>query len=291
MEYILENEKLKVTVNSLGAELVSVVHKDDGVEHMWCGDSAVWGRHAPILFPHTGKVRNGRFEAKGKVYTSGQHGFAREMEHTLVSVGMDELVLELRSSQQTMELWPYEFRLVSSFRIEGEILHHNLRIENPGREKLSFGVGYHPAFQIPFDDQHTYTDYEFRFHRNESPICLETAGGLVTGNTYTLGTNITAIPLDDKLFANDSHCMINLTSKTLGIYEKDTGRAVVCDIEKFPYTLIWSKPGEPKFVCIEPWYSLPCTSQGSDKWADKPAAAVLAPGQHFTAKLKMTFKR
>lgn len=291
MEYVLENNVLKATISSAGAELVSLVHKDDAVEHIWCGDKAVWGRHAPILFPYTGKVRNGQFHTKGKTYAGAQHGFARDMEHSLVSIGEDEVVLALRDSEKTWALWPFSFRLVSSFRIDGGTLYHTLTVENPGQECLQFGIGYHPAFRVPFDDRHTYGDYEFRFDREQSPLCLQTQGGLINGKVYSLGSNIRNIPLDDHLFDNDSHCMVNLSAKTLGIYEKDSGRAVVCDITGFPYTLIWSTPGKPRFVCIEPWHSIPSTVGETDRWEEKPAAASLAPGEHFTATLKVQFTR
>ena len=290
MEYILENNVLKLTVSSAGAEMVSLVRKDDGVEHIW-GGGPLWNRHAPILFPYTGKVRGGSFTAKGQVFEGAQHGFARDMEHCLVSIGADELVLELRASEDTYKYWPYDFRLISSYRIDGDTLYHSMTVENPGEEKLMFGMGYHPAFRVPFDDVHTYADYEFRFEQEESPLCLQTSGGLIAGRVYALGSNIREIPLDEHFFDNDSHCMVNLRSRTLGIYEKDSGRAVVCGIDGFPYILIWSKPGEPQFVCIEPWHSIPDTIEASGKWEEKPAAAVLAPGEHFTATLKMRFAR
>ena len=54
MEYIIENEYLKVTVTTWGAQVKSVVRKCDGVEHMWSGDPSVWKFHAPVLFPHCG---------------------------------------------------------------------------------------------------------------------------------------------------------------------------------------------------------------------------------------------
>ena len=119
---------------------------------------------------------------------------------------------------------------------------------------MPFGIGYHPAFAVPFDDKHTLSDYELRFEKMESPLCINNLPhGLMHGNFYYLGSNIIALPITKELFANDSHCMTNLSSGTLGIYEKDTGRAVVCDIRDFPYTLLWSKPGfDPRFVCIEP---------------------------------------
>ena len=84
MEYAIENEYLIVTVTTWGAQVKSVVRKFDDVEHMWQADKSVWGYHAPILFPHTGKVVDDLIEIKGEVYQAKQHGFARLMEHTLV---------------------------------------------------------------------------------------------------------------------------------------------------------------------------------------------------------------
>ena len=292
MEYTIENQYLKVTVITFGAQLKSVLRKSDNVEHMWQADPAVWGYHAPILFPNAGRVLGNQFEAKGKLYTTAQHGFARLMEHKLVYQNETEVALELTSSPETLEKWPYEFRLVSTFTLEGDTLHHTLTVENRDGEKMPFGIGYHPAFAVPFDEKHdASTDYELRFDKVESPICLRTPGGLVSGEGYYLGRNITAIGLDDHLFDNDSHCMTGLQSTRFGLYEKDTGRAVVCHIERFPYTLIWSKPGKPHFVCIEPWNSLPSPASGSQKWEDKPAAAILDPGESWSTCLSMSFVR
>ena len=103
--------------------------------------------------------------------------------------------------------------------------------------------------------------------------------------------DFSSLPIDEPLIATDSHCRSNLKSATLGIYEKGTGRAVVCNIEEFPYTLIWSKPGTPKFVCIEPWHSLPSPEGGSTKWEEKPAAAILDPGESWSTTLSMSFVR
>ena len=56
--------------------------------------------------------------------------------------------------------------------------------------------------------------------------------GLLNGTDYHyLARNTRTVPLTDDLFDNDSHCMLNLRSKTLAIVEKDTGRAVRCNIE------------------------------------------------------------
>ena len=292
MEYMIENEYLQVTVTTWGAQVKSVVRKCDNVEHIWQADKSVWGYHAPILFPHAGKVVDGRIEAKGGVYESPQHGFARLMEHDFVDRTEDTVVLELCAGDQTRARFPYEFRLVSTLTLEKDTLHHTLTVENLDEERMPFGIGYHPAFAIPFDDQHVATDYELRFSEMESPICLNCLPtGLLQDNHYCLGSNIVHIPIDEKLFANDSHGMTNLKSSALGIYEKGSGRGVGCNIEEFPYTLIWSKTGMPRFVCIEPWHSLPSPEGGSSKWEEKPAAAVLKPGEAWSTTLSTSFVR
>ena len=290
MEYTLENEYLKITVTQWGAQLKSVICKADGTQRMWQADPAVWGYHAPILFPHAGKTCDNVIEAKGGVFAAKQHGFAREMDHTFLDRTEDTLRFLLTDSEATLARWPYRFRLISAFRLEKDTVHHTLTVENTDEAALPYGIGYHPAFRIPFDAAHSYEDYVLRFSEMESPLCVSCLPhGLVTHRLYSLGSNLREIPVDQQLFANDSHCMLNLRSQTLGLYEKDTGRAVICDISQFPYTLLWSKPGKPHFVCIEPWMSLPSPEGGSREWNEKPAAFILQPGQSQSVTLSMRF--
>lgn len=117
MQYTIENEYLRLTVDTHGAEAVSVVNKATGAEMIWCGDPAVWGRHAPILFPYTGKLTGGKMIAKGKEYAGGQHGFARDVEHTLVGKTETSLTLVLQANEETRTKWPYEFELRSTFEL------------------------------------------------------------------------------------------------------------------------------------------------------------------------------
>lgn len=185
MRYSIENDTLRLTVDTHGAEAVSVIHKPTGAELLWSGDSSVWGRHAPILFPYTGKLTGGKMIAKGLEYQGPQHGFARDVEHTLVRHTDDVLEFELHADSQTLPIWPYAFVLRSTFTLEERTVHHKLTVENPVEPMLRFGIGFHPGFVIPFDDKHKTEDYEFRFDEIESPLCVSALpDGLLEGDKY-----------------------------------------------------------------------------------------------------------
>ena len=88
MQATIHNEFLTLTVDTHGAEAVSLKNAA-GEELLWQADPAIWKRHAPILFPWTGKLVDGTFAAKGKTWKGGQHGFARDLEHTLLRAEED----------------------------------------------------------------------------------------------------------------------------------------------------------------------------------------------------------
>ena len=74
--------------------------------------------------------------------------------------------------------------------------------------------------------------------------------------------------------------------------EKDTGRSVICNVEGYPYVLIWSAAKKPlHFICIEPWHSLPGEENGPLEWEQRPCAASLKKGESWSTTLSTTFVR
>jgi galactose mutarotase-like enzyme len=61
MLFTLKNEKLRLTVESLGAEMRSL-QTADGTEYLWQGDSRYWGDRAPNLFPFVGRLTNNSYK-------------------------------------------------------------------------------------------------------------------------------------------------------------------------------------------------------------------------------------
>ena len=54
--YEIENENIKLKVDSCGAEMKSLVKKETDTEYLWNGDPAYWQRTSPILFPLVGRL-------------------------------------------------------------------------------------------------------------------------------------------------------------------------------------------------------------------------------------------
>ena len=119
MRYVLENDTLRVEIDSFGAELKSVKRKSDDKEYMWYADKKYWGRTSPVLFPFVGNCRNKEYRYGGKTYAIGQHGFARDMEHTMESQTEDTIWFSLHSNEETMEKYPFAFVLKIGYNLTG----------------------------------------------------------------------------------------------------------------------------------------------------------------------------
>ena len=147
--YELCNDAIAIAVDSHGAELKSLKSQRDGQEYMWCGDAAYWGRTSPVLFPFVGGVKDKEYRTKGRTYPMTQHGFARDMEFTLLARDQESLWFGLCSDQETLEKYPYEFQLKIGYVLRENQVEVCWQVENPGTEVLPFSIGGHPAFNCP----------------------------------------------------------------------------------------------------------------------------------------------
>ena len=174
----IENERIKAGFETHGAELRSLVDKNTGEEYMWCGDPAYWGRVSPILFPVVGNYRNKTSIYDGKEYHLSQHGFARDSEFEVVEHKEDSVSFRLSASDKTKEVYPFDFELIVSYKLESErsaaaaeetsdtaeanYLKNSLtvkwEVKNKDSRVMYFSIGGHPAFNLR--DEETYIHFE-----------------------------------------------------------------------------------------------------------------------------------
>ena len=68
MDYTIKNNMIEVVISDHGAEVQSVKGAHTGEEYMWQADPEIWGRHAPVLFPIVGRLKNDEFAQMRQAY-------------------------------------------------------------------------------------------------------------------------------------------------------------------------------------------------------------------------------
>lgn len=120
--HTLENDQLRVTISDHGAELSGIFDKKNNREVLWNADPTYWKRHAPVLFPYVGRLYNDTSLIGGKTYTSGQHGFARDMEFICTEETGTSVTHLLEATDTTKRAWPYDFQLYITHTLNGRDL-------------------------------------------------------------------------------------------------------------------------------------------------------------------------
>jgi galactose mutarotase-like enzyme len=252
---ILSNGELRVEVSAHGAELQSI--RKGETEYLWQGDPAFWGRRSPVLFPIVGSVWESRYRVAGAVYQMGQHGFARDMDFTLVNASETEVRYRLESSVQTKEKYPYDFCLEIAYRLRGRCLDVIWEVTNPSAEDIYFQIGAHPAFYYPDYDPQTSGRGHFTFDRSEGLECIRIKEkGCVDAETkWPLELCEGVLKLEKDTFdAIDTIMLQDSQVGRVNMFREDGSPWLSLSFDA-PVVGIWSPPGKiAPFICIEPWY-------------------------------------
>lgn len=258
MEYRLQNGSSVLTVSSHGAEAVSL--KKDGTEYLWSGDPKYWGRHAPVLFPFVGQVRDKKYRYKGQEYPMGQHGFARDSEFELVEQTDHALLFSLKSNEKTRKVYPFDFELQIRYTLASpDGLKVEWIVKNPGPDNLYFSIGGHPAFMCPLAGRGDWSDYRILFEKKGKPldeivIRPIVDGGNVGKKTKTISLADGKIVPTDELFAGDALILEGEQADEISLVDPDGKEYLTVEFSS-PLVGVWSPVGKhAPFICIEPWY-------------------------------------
>lgn len=283
MNHLLSNEYLTVEISTHGAELQSIRNNRTGHEYIWQGDAAFWARRSPVLFPIVGSLWNGEYRTGGNIYHMSQHGFARDMEFSLIEHSETTLRFVLTDTSATLALFPFRFRLEISYALNETRLNVEWKVENFSETIMPFQIGAHPAFNYPaFSPMGPVHGYFSFGHSGEVGYELIESAGCLGNGTHPLETDAEGLlPITDKTFDHDA----------LVIEEGHVHRVSLLAHDRQPYlTLLfrsplvglWSKPHAP-FVCIEPWWGR-CDRVGfSGDVSKREHINLLPPGNNFTA--------
>lgn len=283
--HTLKNEILTVQVKEHGAELASI--RKGSVEYLWQADPMFWGRHSPVLFPIVGSVWEKRYRVDGREFELGQHGFARDMDFTMVEGGEDEVRYRLGSTEDTLKKYPWPFVLEIAYRLHGNMIDVIWEVSNPGNEDMYFQIGAHPAFNYPDYDPQTMERGFLSFDRSEGLECIRIKEkGCVDAETlYPLDVPADGLlPLTRETFdAIDTIMLQDGQVSSVALYRTDRTPWLKLNFEA-PVVGIWSPPGKnAPFICLEPWYGR-CDRAGYEgDYRDRDWVNLLAPGEKFSS--------
>jgi galactose mutarotase-like enzyme len=210
LNYEIKNSFISAKIDSFGAQLNSLKKNNQNIEYIWQANAEYWNRHAPILFPIVGRLKEDSYFYKDKKYNMTQHGFARDCEFELIRKDDDYLNFRLKSTDKSLEIYPFLFELDISYElIENKII-ISYEVKNMTNGEMLFSIGAHPAFNWPLDNEKKEDSYlEFinikstkRYFLNEKGLVYKSASLEIEDNKIALNDELFK---DDALVFNDAN--------------------------------------------------------------------------------------
>ena len=262
MVHVLKNETISVSIDSLGAQLLSAVRAEDGCEYIWQGDAKYWEDRAPVLFPITSTLCDDTYIYGGKEYKMGIHGFAKWCEFEAFVMGEDSLVMRLTANDTTRAQYPFDFELEIEYRLCGCELISNVKITNVGKNEMPATFGAHPGFNLPLSSG-SFEDFYLEFPRECEPaqwiygtrnyMSMEKTNGDCPIR-FEEGRRIR---LEHELFTPDGIFVKNMPREVTLKSDSDK-RYVTVKFPDMKYVGFWQEYGDDTpFLCIEPWCAPP----------------------------------
>lgn len=280
---ILENEILRVSIDTKGAELTSVFNKVTRLEHLWQADPAVWPWHAPNLFPVVGECIDNSILVHGIPYKMGRHGFARHSKFTVMTATELHAEFSLEYSDATLEVYPFKFQFQVFYDLSGNNLRITYKVINEDEKCIYFAVGGHPAFNVPFHPAESFEEYYLQFEYPEDlKKHLLTADGFFSGETERIPLQDGKLMITRELFAGGALVFKDLISKKVLLKSMNRSQYLEVSFPRFPYIALWTKEDVP-FICVEPWFGCADTIGTHLNITEKEGIKSLGKGHVFEA--------
>lgn len=291
MDYTIENNMLKVRISSKGAEIQSVLGKDSDHEYMWQADPKIWGRHAPVLFPIVGRLKNDQYTYQGKTYHMGQHGFARDQDFAVEHQTADSITFLLKDNEETRKQYPFKFELRVNYNLLNNLIEENFSVSNKSEQEMIFGIGGHPGFNVPVNVEMKKSDYYFAFQPSKPRIQIPLKAPYLDWENRSLASTDSLIELSDDLFKDDALIfMMRGVNNKISLRTDKNHFHINVWTRNAPFVGIWSQyPKTANFVAIEPWWGIADRLDSDGKLEDKYGMNHLAPNDTFNVGFGMTF--
>lgn len=280
--YNLENENLKVSVITKGAELNSIFNKTNQQELLWQADPAFWGKSSPVLFPIVGTLKDDVYIYNQAEYKLSRHGFARDFNFSVNKVSDNQLIFTLESSAKTLNIYPFLFRLQIIYTLETDRLKVEYKVVNLSAEQMMyFSLGAHPAFNVG-NTKKSFNDYKLFFNNDYELKANYLKNGLLKADQHTVLLNNQKLNLNYKLFENDALVFLDMKSDNIALLDGDDKEILTFKFENFPYFGLWTVK-DSGFICLEPWAGFSDFETHNQQLENKVGINILQPKEEWSA--------
>lgn len=288
----LSNNELTVKINEFGAEVSSVIDNKTGYEFMWQADDKYWGRHAPVLFPIVGRLKEDQYEYDGQTYQMTQHGFARDSMFEVEEVTDNTATFSLTDNEETLKKYPFKFKLLIKYALEENRLTVTYEVRNQStREVMYYGIGGHPAFNVSQttnkDDKAEFDQVSFYFESNEKQLFIPLGQSGLLDLKEAREETVDEIRLTHESFKADAF-VYKVKPETEMVLTDDASQVEIrLNPHEMEHVGIWSPyPARGGFVCLEPWAGVADDEETSGQFNEKYGINKLNPEQimahHYT---------
>lgn len=275
----ITNSQLTATINTLGAELISLVKNN--INYIWNIDETYWNKTSPVLFPIVGRLKNDSYSFNGEKYQLPRHGFARNMEFSFDKKSDSQVIFERNETEETKAIYPFSFKLLMAYTLMDNELVIEYFLRNQSDEVLPFSIGAHPAFAI----SDKLENYSLQFNAADTFETHHLENESFIGKTTLVDTKNNTITLNYALFEKDALVFKSLKSNEVILKNKDKSILKV-NYDHFPYLGIWTKQNAP-FLCIEPWCGLADAINHNGKLEEKEGMNHLPAGEDFLRAIRI----
>lgn len=290
MDHKLQNSFLTVTVSDNGAEIQSVIDNNSKREYMWQADPEIWGRHAPVLFPIVGRLKDDQYTYDGKTYNMGQHGFARDSQFEVENKSDDKITFLLKSNEKTKKQYPFDFELRVTYALVNNLLEERFDVTNTDDKEMIFGIGGHPGFNLPTDENIQKNDYYFKFEPTIDHIRIPLKAPLIDWANRSLVATDSLFEISDRLFKDDAWVFQLTGSNKVSIRTDKSDYHINVKMDNAPFVGLWSQyPKTADYICIEPWWGIADTLDSNGRLEDKKGMNRLEPGHTWKNGFSIAF--
>lgn len=288
-KHTLKNKEISITIDDMGAELCELIDVNTQVSYLWYGDPTYWGRRSPVLFPIVGGLRNKEYEYQAKKYTMEQHGFARDMEFTVVEKTDTKIVHRIKATEKTKECYPFSFVLDITYEIKDRTILVGWNVKNEEDKTMPFAIGGHPGFMCPLKGVGKKTDYFIEFDTKEKIVSkIISKKSLVAEGEYTLKLDNGILPVTEHLFDEDALVLEEHQAHKVSLLTPDKKPYVTVEFDA-PLFGVWSPATiDAPFICIEPWYGRCDRENFTGTLEEREWEQFLAPKEERTYQYSIT---